>query len=132
TVRKILHPAAPSLIAHEYIELAVGPEAHYATVVVAVFSGVLCAGMPRHRDVVRLPCPQHDQVTVKGKRGRNRVPSEAINPVAQQRDLADNRRVGTRRRALGPAYVDEGSHWEIRMQHQAQEAALGIRIHGEV
>jgi hypothetical protein len=78
-VRKILHLAPATVVAHVDVELAVRAEAEHAAIVIA----------PLRLAGVLLERAQLDQVRFEGQRAV--VPHEAIDPVAEHRDIAEHR-----------------------------------------
>ena len=128
-VGQILEPAAPALVAHEQVEFAVGTKPQHAAVVIPILGRVAGARMSGHGNIVGLAGAQLDQVPVENQVGA--VPDVTIDAVAEQRHLGDDGAVRTCA-ALRPAHINEWRRRKVRMQHQAQEASLGGRIHCEV
>ncbi len=112
-----------------------------------LFSIPLVGGLRRG---VVLEGAQRDQVPVEGEGGA--VPGEAVHPVSQQRHLEDllgiwigRGRIGTglllgkervvverRRTAAGPVEIDPTITGKVRVQGNAQQPALGSRVHRQV
>ena len=116
---KVLQVAAASEVTDEDVELAVATERQHAAVVVAArgLAGVLLDG------------PDPDQRAVEGQ--RRSVPDEPVDPVAQQRRLAEH--VGVRAgAALRPVEEDPRVPGEARMQRDAEQAAFGAEVDGQV
>ena len=67
-VRQILQLAAPPVVAHEDVQLAIGPEPKDAAVVIAPRRLALIALPWRHGCTVVLKCTQHDQVVFVDER----------------------------------------------------------------
>ena len=130
-VRQVLQPAAAALVAHEDVELAVGTESHHAAVVVAVLGvGVVGAGVAGHRRCCRSAgsaagscCCRTSASTPFQMKRSTRLPSSGTSLDAA------GVRAGA---ALGPADVDPRVRREVRVQHHAQQPALGVGVHGEI
>jgi hypothetical protein len=149
-VAQVLEPAAPTVVAHEDVELAVGAERDHAAVVVPSrrLRGVALAG--RNRSAVVLKRPEHDQVAVEHECGT--VPAEAVDPVAEEghrqdvssvraelgrlrapRRRREERIVGWRwRRAARPEEIDAGIGREVRVQRDPEQPSLGRVVHSEI
>ena len=56
---------------------------------------------------------------------------DAIDSIANQRHIRGGSRIGARI-AFGPADIGEWCRRKVRMQDHAQQAALRIRVHGEI
>ena len=128
-VRQVLQPPSAALVAHEDIELAVRPEPHHAAVVVAVLVRVVRAWMAGNRNVVGLAGAQQDEIL--RQRQRRAIPDEAIDAVAEQRHVGHPRAIRARA-ALRPTNEHVRSRREVRMQYQAQQASLRVRVHRQV
>ena len=111
-VRQVLQPAAAALVAHEQVELAVGPELQHAAVVIAVLAAAL----------VVPGCPGTAMLSVCRERSLMRLRSNvSVEPFQTKRStrLPEQRhvehRAGVRAgAALRPADVDERRRREIR------------------
>jgi hypothetical protein len=122
----VLHPAAASVVADDDVELAVVAEAQYAAVVVAAQHGQ--RGISDVVAVV-LERPQPDDVAVEGQRAA--VPDEAVDAVAQQRNVGDDVAVGAGR-ALGVVQVHPPRGREVGVQRDAEQPTLAVRVDREV
>src|SRR5256714_15054425 len=109
--RKILEESAPAVVADDDVEFAVRAEAKDSAVVVAA-RGLACVLLQR---------AQVYEVSVE--RESRAVPDVAVNAVARERHFVNRARVNARG-AFRPVEVDEAVGGEVRMQGDAEKAAL--------
>jgi hypothetical protein len=118
-VAEVLQLAAAAPVADQDVELPVGTERDHPAVVVAAL------GLP---DVL---LQRADPDELLRERQRGTVPDEPVNPVAQQRGLAEH--VGVlARAALGPVEIDAGVLRKVRVQGDAKQPALRPEVHRQV
>src|SRR5437764_9988803 len=117
--RKILKEAAPAVVADDEVEFSVGAEAQDAAVVVAA------------RGLARVLLQRAKAYEVSVERERRAVPDVAVNAVAEQGHFVNRARVNARR-AFRPVEVDETVRGEVRVQGDAEKAALRSVVDGEI
>ncbi len=118
-IDQVLQLATPTHVTDHDVELAVGPESDHTAIVVA----------PLRLIRVLLQGTDLYQVLVPGQLGS--VPDEPVNPVAEQRRLAEHVGVGTDA-ALGPIQVNPRIGREVRVQGDPQQPTLRPEVHRQV
>jgi hypothetical protein len=118
-VDQVLQLAAATRVTDDRIELAVGPEAQHAPVVVA------------SQRLIRVRLERAELQDAAVELERLAVPLETVDPVAHQPHAVECVGVGSRP-ALAPEQVDEAVAAELRMQGDAEQPSLRSRVHGKV
>src|SRR5207247_5766 len=80
---------------------------------------------------VGLERSQHDDVPVQSQSLRGRVPNKSIHAIPERRRFGQIRAINAGA-ALGPVEIDSMTLSEIRLQSNAEQAALGSGVDGQV